>query len=194
MNPSADDTGPVIPTWDLSDRLRKVRRDVLGADQNEFAELLGVSPQAIGSWETGRTHPREIVALARRIEELSRVPATWFLGLDDAPAAPATAPSPGRRAGARSRRDSPPGERAGARAGARRSYRNNPGCSASAGQASARRYQSRGRYHRCTRPTGGSDERALTCDRVDTDRMRGVSTTPHSRTLHTYLTRGVIPV
>lgn len=76
-----------IPTWTLPDRLRKIRRDVLGVEQREFARRVGVTPQAYAAWEAGRNRPRDLVAFAQRIELLTGVPATWVLGLDEATAA-----------------------------------------------------------------------------------------------------------
>jgi DNA-binding XRE family transcriptional regulator len=72
--------GPVIPAWTFADRMRKIRRDVLDLEQGPFAEKLGVTKQAYAAWETGRTHPRDILALARRVELVSGVPAEWVLG------------------------------------------------------------------------------------------------------------------
>ena len=73
------------PQWSFADRLRKIRRDVVGAgSQAEMAELLGVPRAAYSNWETGTSRPREIVAIARRVELLTGVPATWVLGLDEA--------------------------------------------------------------------------------------------------------------
>lgn len=70
------------PEWSLADRLRKIRRDT-GYSQDEFADKLGTNPNAYRAWESGRNHPRDIVALAKRIEMLTGVPAQWTLGLAD---------------------------------------------------------------------------------------------------------------
>lgn len=72
----------MIPDWTFADRMRKIRRDVLDLEQAQFAEKLGVKKQAYAAWETGRTHPRDILALARRVEMLSGVPSAWVLGID----------------------------------------------------------------------------------------------------------------
>lgn len=50
-----------------------------GAD---FAEALGVSTSALGQYETDRATPRDIVDLAKRVEDLTGIPAAWLLGLD----------------------------------------------------------------------------------------------------------------
>lgn len=70
------------PEWSTADRLRKIRRD-FEMSQDEFAEKLGANPNNYRAWETGRNHPRDIVALAKRIEMLTGVPAEWTLGLAD---------------------------------------------------------------------------------------------------------------
>lgn len=74
----------VVPTWDIADRLRKIRRGVLGIEQAEMSDALGVGRQGYAAWEAGRTQPRDVVALARRIELLAGVPAAWTLGVLDA--------------------------------------------------------------------------------------------------------------
>lgn len=75
-------SGPVIPEWSFGDRLRKVRREVAQLDQNEFADTLGVGRQGYAAWESGRTSPRDIVALAKRVELATGVPAAWMLGIE----------------------------------------------------------------------------------------------------------------
>lgn len=80
---------PGLLEWSLADRLRKVRRDVAKLGQEEFADALGVSIKAYGAWEAGRNTPRELVALAKRIEVLTGVPAAWMLGIEETPRTPA---------------------------------------------------------------------------------------------------------
>lgn len=89
--------GPVIPEWSLADRLRKIRRDVVRADQAQMAAMLGWPKNAYQNWEIGKARPREIVAVAKRIEALTGVPATWVLGLDEPAAAAADAKVTSRR-------------------------------------------------------------------------------------------------
>lgn len=78
-------TSPVDPSrlaWSLGDRLRKVRR-LMDLSQDEFAQKLGVGKPAYVAWETDRNFPQNIVAVARRIEMLSGVPAAWTLGVSE---------------------------------------------------------------------------------------------------------------
>lgn len=75
--------GPVIPDWSFGDRMRKIRRDIMDIEQTEMAELLGVKKQAYAAWETGRSQPRDILTLAKRVELATRVPASWLLGFGD---------------------------------------------------------------------------------------------------------------
>lgn len=74
---------PALLEWSFADRLRKVRREVADATQEEFAAALDVPLKAYGAWEAGRNTPREIVAIAKRIELVTGVPATWMLGISD---------------------------------------------------------------------------------------------------------------
>lgn len=71
----------VIPEWSLGDRLRKVRR-LLGLSQIEFAEQLGTNTKTYAAWELDSTAPRNSVTIAKRVEVLSGVPATWILGFE----------------------------------------------------------------------------------------------------------------
>jgi DNA-binding XRE family transcriptional regulator len=72
-----------VPQWTFADKIRKVRRDVLGIEQDEFARRLDVTRQAYAAWESGRNEPRNILAVAKRVEAMSGVPAAWLLGIDD---------------------------------------------------------------------------------------------------------------
>lgn len=74
---------PALLEWSFADRLRKVRREVADATQEEFAAALDVPLKAYGAWEAGRNTPREVVALAKRIELVTGVPAAWMLGITD---------------------------------------------------------------------------------------------------------------
>lgn len=77
---TALETPYVIPTWTLGDRIRKARHQS-GLSQIEFAKLLEVTASRIASWETDAARPRDVVAIARRIELLTGIPAHWTLGL-----------------------------------------------------------------------------------------------------------------
>lgn len=68
------------PTWTLGDRLRKVRRS-RSLTQLEFARLLGESEKSIANWEGDVSRPRDVVALARKVEATYGVPADWLLGV-----------------------------------------------------------------------------------------------------------------
>lgn len=71
----------VIPTWTLGDRLRKARLQS-EMDQRGFADALGVAAGSLAAWETDRSRPRDLVSIAKRVELLTRIPASWLLGLD----------------------------------------------------------------------------------------------------------------
>lgn len=78
------------PSWTFEDRLRKARMAVARQNQHRFAAELGLTQAAYGAYETGRHRPRDVVAFAKRVEMLTGVPATWLLGLDEAPVAAAS--------------------------------------------------------------------------------------------------------
>lgn len=59
----------------------------------DFADVLGITASALGQYETDRAKPRDVVELARRVEAVTGIPASWTLGLDDA-ALPATGAIP----------------------------------------------------------------------------------------------------
>lgn len=67
--------------WTLGDRLRKIRR-VLGISQAEFAKRLSENPKSYASWESDHSAPRNVVAVAKRIEVMVGIPAAWVLGVD----------------------------------------------------------------------------------------------------------------
>lgn len=71
-----------VPAWTLGERLRKVRRSI-GAGQAEFAEQLDENRKTYASWELDTSTPRNLVAVARRVELLTGYPASWLLGLDE---------------------------------------------------------------------------------------------------------------
>lgn len=72
--------GSVIPAWSFGDRVRKAR-NVADMTQSAFAEAIGAKEGSLAAWETDRATPRDIVAVAKRIEMLTNIPATWLLGL-----------------------------------------------------------------------------------------------------------------
>ncbi len=54
-------------------------------NQHDFAVAIGVPDGSLANWETDRAKPRDIVAVAKRIELLTRIPAGWTLGIEDSP-------------------------------------------------------------------------------------------------------------
>ncbi|MBU8816392.1 helix-turn-helix domain-containing protein [Mycolicibacterium goodii] len=76
--------GYVYPSWSFGDRIRKAR-DVAGLTQHEFAVAIGVPDGSLANWETDRAKPRDIVAVAKRVEMLTRIPAGWMLGIEHTP-------------------------------------------------------------------------------------------------------------
>jgi transcriptional regulator with XRE-family HTH domain len=70
-----------VPQWTFGDRMRKARRRV-GMTGVDFAHALDVSPSALGQYETDRATPRDVVALAKRVEVVTAIPAAWMLGLE----------------------------------------------------------------------------------------------------------------
>jgi transcriptional regulator with XRE-family HTH domain len=70
------------PKWTLGDRIRKARRDV-DMSQAQFASLLGVGAKALAAWETDYNRPADLVELAERLEAVTGIPRSWFLGWGD---------------------------------------------------------------------------------------------------------------
>lgn len=71
-----------IPQIQLSDRLRRIRRDE-GLSQDSFAARLGIQKEAYSTYESGRNRPSDVIVLAQDIERVFSVPAWWTLGLDE---------------------------------------------------------------------------------------------------------------
>lgn len=51
--------------------------------QEELAEAIHVKPSTLAAWESGRNSPDDPVYLAKRIEILTGVPASWTLGVEE---------------------------------------------------------------------------------------------------------------
>lgn len=82
--PAAAVPASFIPQWTLGDRLRKIRRHA-GIGQTEFAQTLGTNQKTYASWETDKSAPRDVVAVAKRIELSTGVPAAWTLAINVPP-------------------------------------------------------------------------------------------------------------
>ena len=70
-------------------RLKQLRKE-MGLSQKSLSEHLGVTQQAVGKWETGRSSPEP--ATLARLAELLETSADYLLGISEQPAEPA-APS-----------------------------------------------------------------------------------------------------
>jgi transcriptional regulator with XRE-family HTH domain len=77
-SPAAGQHEAVIPVWSLGDRLRKIRR-LSGLSQAEIAERLQTNQKTYAAWELDASAPRNLVAVAKRVEAFSGVPWTWIL-------------------------------------------------------------------------------------------------------------------
>jgi transcriptional regulator with XRE-family HTH domain len=71
--------------WSFGDRLRKIRKRRTDFGQREFATKLGVGWQAYAQWEADNSRPKDVVAVAKRVELLTGVPAAWLLGVYETP-------------------------------------------------------------------------------------------------------------
>ncbi len=72
-----------IPTWTLSDRLRKARM-FAGYDQIEFAARVGISRATVGNYEQDRVEPKRVALIAWA--SVTGVPFEWLVN-DESPAA-----------------------------------------------------------------------------------------------------------
>lgn len=75
---------PLIPEWTFGDRVRKARRSA-GLSQQELADALAVKLSRLASWESGKANPRQLQDIARRVEDVTGVPALWLLGFTPEP-------------------------------------------------------------------------------------------------------------
>lgn len=78
-----DEPASALPQWTLGERLAKARHHA-GLEQGDLAQRLKVSRQTIGFWETGRTRPRDFMAVIREWSEATHVPVGWLLDVDSA--------------------------------------------------------------------------------------------------------------
>ena len=70
-----------VPEWTFGDRLRRVRRS-MGLKQGQFAQLIEVQAKAYGQWESDINKPHVVIRVARKVEQVTGVPAAWLLGVD----------------------------------------------------------------------------------------------------------------
>jgi transcriptional regulator with XRE-family HTH domain len=78
---TVDSGSACVPEWTFGDRIRKARITA-GMDQRQFAAAIDAKPGSVAQWETDRARPRDVVAVAKRIEVLTRIPAGWTLGVE----------------------------------------------------------------------------------------------------------------
>lgn len=86
------------PKWELSDRIRKIRR-LQGMTQDAFASAVEVAPGTLRSWESGNSDPSssDLLLFSVRCQVRFGVPAWWTQGLDG-PANALDDPDPRMRA------------------------------------------------------------------------------------------------
>jgi transcriptional regulator with XRE-family HTH domain len=65
----------VVPEWTLGERLAKARRSA-DMSREDMASYLGLSIQAIGTYETGRHQPK--LAVLRAWAQRAAVPFDWL--------------------------------------------------------------------------------------------------------------------
>ena len=68
------------PEMGFGDYLRKARREYTSYGQKEMAAALGVTTQAYSAWEAGRNTPRDLRAIAEKLERITNIDRSWFLG------------------------------------------------------------------------------------------------------------------
>lgn len=101
-----------VPEVDIATRLRLVRREygrLVGRaiTQADMAELLDVPKNRLQQWEAGNSVPRDLVAVAKRMAEVTGVDVTWILGVG--PADTQVTFSPRIKTGSRCNVDGPDG-------------------------------------------------------------------------------------
>lgn len=80
--PNTSSVSGITPDWTFGDRLRKARRSV-NMTSASFAHAIGITPPALSQYETDRSTPRNIIAMARKVEAVTGVSALWLLDLTD---------------------------------------------------------------------------------------------------------------
>lgn len=76
------------PEMGFGDYLRKARREYTSYGQKEMAAALGVTTQAYSAWEAGRNTPRDLKAIAEKLERITNIDRSWFLGWQTAESRP----------------------------------------------------------------------------------------------------------
>ena len=67
-----------IPELTLGDRLLLARKKA-GITRERMAGLLGVAVSAVGHWETDRSRPKDVLAVAKKWSEITETPQDWLL-------------------------------------------------------------------------------------------------------------------
>jgi transcriptional regulator with XRE-family HTH domain len=67
-----------VPTWTVGDRMRKARL-AAGLSRMEMAEVMGVAPNTVSTWETGSVRPAHMSATLRLWAETTGVPEEWLV-------------------------------------------------------------------------------------------------------------------
>ena len=71
-----------VPSWTFADRIRKARIE-MSLTQAQFAERIHAKEPAYAQWEAGNAKPRNLIEVARRIEQVTGISAAWLLGLTE---------------------------------------------------------------------------------------------------------------
>lgn len=82
-----------FPDFGPGDRVRLVRRKMLGINQSQLAQALGVTTQALSAWEAGRNEAGITPAVALRLEMLTGQPGTAAFVLGVLPIGPSGGPA-----------------------------------------------------------------------------------------------------
>jgi len=80
MTNASDTRSTFRPELGFGDYLRKARREYTSFGQKEMAAALGVTTQAYSAWEAGRNTPRDLKKIAEKLELITNVDRSWFLG------------------------------------------------------------------------------------------------------------------
>lgn len=70
-----------IPTLTLGDRLMLARKKA-GISREEMAELLGVTPGAVGHWESDLRQPKDLLGTVQKWGKFTHTPWPWLIGAE----------------------------------------------------------------------------------------------------------------